>query len=481
MNNSSLTNVTDMESEKIVNMLSYVLYSLVVLLGVPGNVLVVWSLMSVRREQVNKSYKILVINLAVNDIIVVLLNAPFTITELYIGYFPFGSVMCVILWPLQTACVMAGVFNMVALNIHRYYVISYSGSARSLGKLTVVAVVLCWLVPILISAVPYAVHLKLETVDGLVSCAETLSDLSADVFTIYLFVVQYVLPLTVIATLNTLTIKRLKRRRLFRANSAKLSEESVHAHRRIVKMLVFIVLIFAIFGLPGQIMWLLPVVAGIEHDLSYSRILSLIDIFPFMYCVLNPLLFFTYNIECRERLKKFVSTVFFCCGYHWRKSHRLSSPTRLQTDAVTTLLPASRTSDSQDTSQSDGPRIDPRYAPAIPKYLLDKLQGNSQKDSNVDVKQSSVRHGLLSTLAVLYGSDTDFHSNATPSDSRQSMFHVLSSAKDKELFRGSFVELLRTGNVNNDLMRHLEASPETAIVEENIYEMSENDGELGTC
>lgn len=195
---------------KIINVFNYVLYSLVLVIGVPGNVLVVWSLMSIRREQVNRSYKLLVINLAVNDIMLVLLTV-FTIAELANGDFPFGAVMCVILYPLQTACFGVGVFNMVALNVHRYYVISYSSSSRSLEKMTAVVVVLSWLLPTVITALPYAVHLKLKIYDNRTRCGETWSESSTKAYTLYLFAVQYILPLLIIATLNTLTIRRLKR------------------------------------------------------------------------------------------------------------------------------------------------------------------------------------------------------------------------------------------------------------------------------
>ena len=205
-NNSETLN----ETTRIINIFNYFLYTLIVVLGVPGNVLVVWSLLYTRREQVNRSYKILVINLAITDIILILITCPFQIAELILpNYFPFGRVMCSILWPLQTACYGAGVFNMVALNVHRFYVISFPTSSRSLGKVTVLAVACCWLIPSLITALPYAITLRYIPEET--NCRETWSKNASDAYTIYLFFVQYILPLIVIATLNLLTIRRLKR------------------------------------------------------------------------------------------------------------------------------------------------------------------------------------------------------------------------------------------------------------------------------
>lgn len=197
------------ETTRIINFFNYFLYSLIVVFGVPGNLLVVWSLLLTRTEQVNRSYKILVINLAIIDIMIVLIASPFQITELSMGNFPFGHVMCSILWPLQTACSGAGVFNMVALNVHRFYLISYPTSSKSLGRLTLFAVALCWVIPALITALPYA--LTLEYNPSKQDCKETWSDYTSKMYTIYLLLVQYILPLIVIATLNLLTIRRLKR------------------------------------------------------------------------------------------------------------------------------------------------------------------------------------------------------------------------------------------------------------------------------
>ena len=237
-------------------------------------------------------------------------------------------------------------------------------------------------------------------------------------------------------------------------------------------MLVVIVLIFALFGLPGQIMWLLPVFTDVDDNPNYSSIRSLVDIFPSMYCVLNPVVFFTYNIECHEKLKKFLSSTFFCCRYHWQVSHALSSTIGSRNDAVVTLLPATRISDSQDTSHSEGPKSDP-YATAVPQHLLDKhKKHNSGKGANSNkLGNGIVPLALFSTLNGLYGQDT--HKQSITSDPPSHRFsHLLGAAGDKDLFRGSFVELLRTRNLNNDLMKHLDASPETAIIEESIGEAS---------
>lgn len=250
---------------------------------------------------------------------------------------------------------------------------------------------------------------------------------------------------------------------MFRLNVARLSEETLHAHKRIVKMLISIIFIFALFGLPGQIMWLLPVVTKIEDDSDYFPILSLIDIFNYMYCVLNPVLFFTYNNECYEKLRKFLGSVFYCCGYHCE----IASPTRTLREG-TTLLPNSRASDSQDTSGSDGTRVDSRYTPAIPKYLLEKLDENSTKAMYADdSKQQSVPMALFSSITGLYMPVVGFHSNGVDRRIHGSS-QVIKVAGDEEIFRGSFVELLRTRNLSNDLMRRLDESPETAIIEEEV-------------
>lgn len=260
----------------------------------------------------------------------------------------------------------------------------------------------------------------------------------------------------------------ISRRYMFRVNCARLSEDNLYAHKRIVKMLLFIIIIFALFGLPGQIMWLLPVVTEVNYDSEYSSILSLVDTLNFMYCVLNPVLFFTYNSECFDRLKKFLASVFSCCvKYHWE----ISSPTGTSRhEAVTNLLPASRTSYSQDTSGSDAPRVDSRYAPALPKGLLAKLdEGSPKGTADKDGKQRTVPDALYSSFTGLYTPVVSCHGSGVERRTKSSS-KIVKVAGDEEIFRGSFVELLRTRNISNDLMKCLEESPETAIVEEGVLE-----------
>ena len=205
---SNLTDSLNHQAE-VIQAINYILYSLIIVIGVPGNVLLVWCLMSVHRDKVNKSYKMLVISLAINDILL-LLFCLFTIAEMATDSFPFGSAMCVILWPVQTAFYGAGVFNMVALNVHRYYVIAFSAD-RSIDFITGIVVALCWLVPSLITALPLAFYLSFDIYDGVPYCSETWSEKSAHALTVYVFVIQYMLPLLIIATLNALTIKRLNK------------------------------------------------------------------------------------------------------------------------------------------------------------------------------------------------------------------------------------------------------------------------------
>ena len=253
---------------------------------------------------------------------------------------------------------------------------------------------------------------------------------------------------------------------MFRLNCARLSEDNLQAHRRIVKMLIFIIIIFALFGLPGQIMWLIPVMVKTNHDSDYFSILSLVDIFNYMYCVLNPVLFFAYNNECYDRLKNLLASLFFCCGYRWE----ISSQIGVRREA-TTLLPASRASDSQDTSGSDGTRVDSRYAPAVPKYLQAKRHENAMK--GISNKPNSVPAALYSTITGLYTPAVGYHGNCVDKGTH-SPSQIIKVADNEEIFRGSFVELLRTRTLSNDLIQRLEESPETAIIEEGVPESKQS-------
>lgn len=224
-----------------------------------------------------------------------------------------------------------------------------------------------------------------------------------------------------------------------------------------MKMLIVIIFVFALFGLPGQVMWLLPVFTNVHAYEHYMAVLSLVDVFNYMYCVLNPLIFFTYNKECYDLLMKLLAPLV-CRDWD------MSSPVGVRREAAVNLLTISRASDSQDTNGSDVMRIDPKCAPAFPKYILERLDENPIKgDFEMESNQHSVPFALYSSLSGICAPVFGRHGNSDEQPKKPE--DLMKVTKDEESFSENFIELFRSENVSSDLIQRLNDSPETAIVD----------------
>lgn len=84
---------------------------------------------------------------------------------------------------------------------------------------------------------------------------------------------------------------------IYRANFAILNASLVTRNRNVVRMLVCIVVVFAIFWLPGQLSWLVETFS--EHSDKWNTLKEVSSLFIFANSAFNPLIFFYYNDEYR--------------------------------------------------------------------------------------------------------------------------------------------------------------------------------------
>ena len=174
-------------------------------------------------RQPTKNYSYLILNLAVSDVLFVLSCIPFHIAE---GFkrpvFPFGSTMCKLLWPFQTVCGMASIFTVEALSFQRYRLIVQPCKGKLPWKTFIVILTLIWVLPVFLAGIPYSYVLRM---DGNTSeCYEEWTVFTKHPqmklsFTIYLVIIQYILPLSLIVWCNVRAICRLKRYEKIRIKS----------------------------------------------------------------------------------------------------------------------------------------------------------------------------------------------------------------------------------------------------------------------
>ena len=100
-----------------------VMYIIIFIVSVLANIfmlLVLWRKFR-RHRKTAKSFIVLMQNLALSGLVLVITSIPFDAISHESDTWPFGAGGCKILWPLQTAALLAMVYTYVALAFHRLY------------------------------------------------------------------------------------------------------------------------------------------------------------------------------------------------------------------------------------------------------------------------------------------------------------------------------------------------------------------------
>jgi len=181
--------------------------------------------------------------------------------------------------------------------------------------------------------IPYTVFLKLEDQE----CVELWPKfIYRQAYTVILFLAQYVLPLVFMTTVYSLALTKLysvtsNTTQMRSMESEKLREVSgetnnnpasrgavrklsarvaynvkhgfeVESNVRVTKMFVAVVVIFAVFMLPNQVVWLWSDFGGGHRHHQLNTIKIICWLFTYTNCVCNPVIFIIFCKEFRTEL-----------------------------------------------------------------------------------------------------------------------------------------------------------------------------------
>ena len=303
----STKNTTDTEeipaflSQRIVQQ---IFYGVIFVLSLAGNAAMLAVLCKGCRLPSHKN--ILLVNMIVAESAVAVTSIPIDFALLFSTEgWVFGSFMCHVLWPMQTAPFGALVLTLTAMSVQRYRGIVNHLKRRKAGRESSRAtVVLIWVFSLII-VVPYGAFLRL--VDG--ECTETWGTLGGQVYTLGLFAFHYAIPLTIITFCYARIALRIRRGQhegaeiISGTRQARLKRRTRHV--RAVRMVVLFVIVFAVCMAPHQVVWLW---ITFGKDVQYSNnLLTFAYMFTFTSSFANPLVYFTHNPNLRARLKTLVS------------------------------------------------------------------------------------------------------------------------------------------------------------------------------
>ena len=185
------------------------LYAIIFLLSAVGNSLV--CIVILRRKRMKTVTNYFILNLAIADLTFTCICIPFDVPVEVMGYpWPYGSLLCKVIYPLQTLLLFASVYTLTAVSLSRYWAINHPLRRQLSTKWAKWIIVGIWIAS-LIPVTPYMRVLETSSPRG--ACDEKWTSKDARrVYTVCLFVFEYLFPLTVIAGAYTSIRWGLRRR-----------------------------------------------------------------------------------------------------------------------------------------------------------------------------------------------------------------------------------------------------------------------------
>ncbi|XP_046548369.1 probable G-protein coupled receptor 83 [Haliotis rubra] len=315
-NGSSFKSQSFKRDQTVENIIIVIAYSILSLISFFGNSLVCYVIL--KNKRLHTATNFFIANLAVSDLLITCINVPFNILRHILDEWPLGDFLChLVNFSLMTS-VYVSTYTLTAIAIDRHRVILTPLTIRMSKQLAITVLVFIWVLAICLS-LPYGIYTSVQEVNLFTSklrrCRSSFPD-TLDSFEQYLTVVtiimQYCIPLAFIAFAYGRIVRKLWARTHVGAVTENQHQSQQRAKRRSIKLLIAVVIVFALCWLPLILYHLLtdfhPNAEVFHHDSRAFFICHWIAISstcynPFVYCWLN------------ENFREEVKARFRWCGY----------------------------------------------------------------------------------------------------------------------------------------------------------------------
>ncbi|XP_064478437.1 allatostatin-A receptor-like [Ornithodoros turicata] len=291
--------------EEILAVVVPILFGAIAIVGFFGNALVVMVVLC--NPQMRSTTNILIINLAMADLLFIVFCVPFTGWDYTLNYWPFGDVWCRIVQYLVIVCAYASIYTLVLMSLDRFLAVVHPIASMSVRteRNAYIAICLTW-VAILVLCVPALFAHGMEVVGSYSACMfRTSEGYNWPAFQICFFMSSYVIPLCLIFILYLLMLKRLW---FGVAPGGRVSADSVRSKKRVTRLVVVVVVVFAVCWCPIQVVLVLKSVDSYGPYMTPPRIVIQIasQILAYTNSCVNPFLYAFLSENFRKSFRKII-------------------------------------------------------------------------------------------------------------------------------------------------------------------------------
>lgn len=356
MNNTTADGGLLYEEHFVVRIVRLVLYPLVFVIGVMGNLSVCAIILRAKSKKFSSAKGYFILNLALSDLMVLFLYLPFDLAYLENqSIWPFGFVPCKLINVLSSVSVTVSGSMLICIGYERYMAIVKTLTSRFSKRKAVVMVVFSWVYSCVLQ-IPFVFALTLEP-NGrcLIDITWWPNQLSFNLtYIMALIAPQFLIPAFCIILFYAGIIFHLRKSHKLNSKqgiytSVDAAEKRVKQNRKTTKLLTGLVLVYALCILPGKLI-ILSIIANPALLLShftrqfyeFARLLTTAN------SCFNPILYTTLSRSFREDLKRMYSRQTGRDSDRFLKSLRGTPHTARRNNALrgTTVKLANSTSQS---------------------------------------------------------------------------------------------------------------------------------------
>ncbi|XP_071953087.1 RYamide receptor-like [Antedon mediterranea] len=296
-----------------------ILYAVITLLGIGGNAIVCYIVLGNKCMRTVTNY--FIVNVAFSDLLVAVFCVELSYYESVFESWPLGEVGCKLVRYVQSVSISVSIFTLVAISLDRFFAIIYPFRKKMEAIHVIIIIILIWFASLGI-AVPTFVYNYVVMYENVTYCME-LWDFYDPVkdsqkrfaYSISMLLVQYCIPLVILAgaygTIGWNVWAHKTPGEVEQTRDQKIRETK----NKLVKMLAFIVLVFALCYLPQHVFTLVQDFDKTNEIQCYKN-LRLIHTtclcIGLSNCIYNPIIYCWMNAKFRNGFKSFFRRICWC-------------------------------------------------------------------------------------------------------------------------------------------------------------------------
>ncbi|KAK6487637.1 substance-K receptor [Huso huso] len=341
-------------------------YALIVIISVTGNVTVIWIILAHKRMRTVTNY--FIVNLAFSDASMAVFNTVFNFVYAIHNDWYFGLGFCRFINFFPITAIFSSIYSMTAIAIDRYMAIIHPLKPRLSSTITKVVIAVIWLLAFLLTFPQCFYSITIFYDPRTICLVDWPDDYGGKhqlMYQIAVIILIYLLPLLVMLVTYSIVGVTLWGGEIPGASSEHYQNQ-IQAKRKVVKMMIVVVVTFALCWLPFHAYFIL---GSFNKDIYKQKYIQQVYLAIFWLAMsstmYNPIIYYCLNQRFRSGFRQ---------AFHWcpfvtvteedkqelqhTKTFRMKRSYRSKTTTVVNQNSADQNSDDIKAHQSLKPTLD---------------------------------------------------------------------------------------------------------------------------